>query len=137
MPRDAELIVDLAPSHGPLSGLAPSLAAIETDHLLVLAIDMPFMAVKHLRQLCDLATPGTGVVPMIEGKAEPLCAIYPKKARPIFLEGLHGEEFSLQPLIRKLIALNILREMPVSEDAREFYRNINEPRDLVEPPSNR
>lgn len=129
-PADVDLVVDASPSRGPLSGLAAALAAVETNHLLALAVDMPLMTTDHLRLLCGLATDGTGVIPMIDGNAEPLSAIYPNEARAVFRESLQSENFSLQPIVRKLIALNMLRVMPISGLAREFYRNINELRDL-------
>jgi molybdopterin-guanine dinucleotide biosynthesis protein A len=129
-PADAELILDTPPSRGPLSGLAAALAATETDHLLALAVDMPFMTSEHLRLLCNLAKSGMGVIPMIDGNAEPLAAIYRKESRAVFLEALQSENFSLQPIVRKLIDLNMLRVMSVSGPSREFYRSINEPQDL-------
>jgi molybdopterin-guanine dinucleotide biosynthesis protein A len=91
---------------------------------------MPFMTTEHLQLLCGLAANGVGVVPMIDEKAEPLTAIYPKEAGAIFLKALQSENFSLQPIVRKLIDLNLLKEMPVTAPAREFYKNINEPREV-------
>ena len=91
-PADVELIVDVPPSRGPLSGLAATLFSIETEHLLVLAVDMPFMTTEHLCSLCHLATDGTGVIPMIDGKAEPLCAIYPKETRTTVEQALRGSD---------------------------------------------
>src|SRR6266487_1356246 len=124
-PADIKLVLDVSPSRGPLSGLAAALAATDGDHLLTLAVDMPFMPAEHLRTLCDRATNETGVVPMIDGKAEPLCAVYPKVAERLFQEALHGDDFSLQPIVRKLINRNLLRVMPVSMPSRGFYRSIN------------
>jgi molybdopterin-guanine dinucleotide biosynthesis protein A len=129
-PADVELVVDASPSRGPLSGLAAAMSVMDTNHLFALAVDMPFMPLEHLQAICSLAADGSGVVPMIGGKAEPLCAIYPKEARLVFREALQGDEFSLQPLVRKSIALNLMHAMPVSDSAREFYRSINEPKDL-------
>jgi molybdenum cofactor guanylyltransferase len=129
-PVDAELLRDAPPSRGPLSGLAAALAAIKTDHLITLAVDMPFMTTENLLTLCNLAAKGIGVIPTIDGKAEPLGAIYPKKAGAVFQEALRGDNFSLQPLVRKLIALNMLREMPVSGSARRLYKSVNELRDF-------
>src|SRR5207245_5072318 len=111
---DVELVLDVAPSRGPLSGLSAALTSIETDHLLALAVDTPFMTVSQLRDLCDLATNGVGVIPMIDGRAEPLSAIYPKEARAVFLEALQTDDSSLQPIVRKLIARNMLRAVPIS-----------------------
>src|ERR1700737_2106725 len=103
-PADIELIRDTPPARGPLSGLAATLASIETDHVLALAVDMPFMTTIHLRALCDRVTDGVGVIPMIKRKAEPLCAIYPRGAMAIFLETLQADNFSLQPIVAKLVA---------------------------------
>ena len=129
-PADVELLRDAPPSRGPLSGLAAALASIETDHLSALAVDMPFMTTENLLTLCSLVTKGIGVIPTIDGKAEPLGAIYPKEAGAVFQEALRGDNFSLQPLARKLIALNMLREMPVSGSACRLYKSVNEPRDF-------
>jgi molybdenum cofactor guanylyltransferase len=129
-PVDVELLRDAPPSRGPLSGLAAALASIETDHLFALAVDMPFMTTENLRLVCSLATEGMGVVPTIDGKAEPLGAIYPKEARAAFLEALQGDNFSLQSIARKLIAVNMLREMAVSGSARRLYKSVNELRDF-------
>jgi len=129
-PADVEPILDIPPSRGPLGGLIATLAAIETDHLLVLAIDMPFMTIEHLCLLCSLATKGMGVIPMIDEQAEPLSAIYPSEARAVFLETPQSDNFSVQPIVRSLIELKLARAMSVSGAFREFYRSINEPRDL-------
>ena len=129
-PADVELILDTPPSRGPLSGLAAALTSMETDHLLALAIDLPFMTTEHLRHLCGFTTNGSGVVPLIEGNAEPLAAIYPKEAQAVFREALQGDNFSLQPIVRKLVDRNMLLEIPISGPAREFYRNVNAPQDF-------
>jgi len=129
-PADVESILDIPPSRGPLGGLMATLAAIETDHLLVLAIDMPFMTIEHLCLLCSLATKGMGVIPMIDEQAEPLSAIYPSEARAVFLETLQSDNFSVQPIVRKLLALNLLRESLVSGSDCRLYKSVNEPRDI-------
>lgn len=129
-PADVQLIVDLRPSRGPLSGLGATLGAIETDHLLVLAVDMPFMTNEHLDVLCGFATNGMGVVPMIDGRAEPLCAIYPKEARKAVEQALEGDDFSLQAVVKKLVALNIMREMPIAGPVCRLYKSVNEPSDF-------
>ena len=51
-PADVKLVIDESPSRGPLSGLTASLGITETDCLLVLAVDMPFMTVS--RHGCNL-----------------------------------------------------------------------------------
>ena len=129
-PAEVELILDASPSRGPLSGLAVALAAIETKYLIALAVDMPFMTTEHLQHLCRLVVDERGVIPMIDGNAEPLCAIYPREAGAVFSEALQHDNFSLQPIARKLIALNLLREIPIANSTRGLYKNVHESRDL-------
>lgn len=129
-PADVKLVIDESPSRGPLSGLTASLAMMETDCLLVLAVDMPFITRSHLKKLCDCAQPGVGAVPVVNGRVEPLAAVYPKRAESIFADALNGTDHSLQQLVRRLTGLELVREMPIAGDAGRFYRSINYPADL-------
>jgi molybdenum cofactor guanylyltransferase len=129
-PADVQFIADDPPSRGPLSGVATSLAEINTAHLLVLAIDMPFMSENYLRYLCDHIKPGTGVVPTIDNRAEPLAAIYPRRANADVRSALAGTDFSLQTLTSRLVEAGKLREVRVKEQEKTFFRNVNEMADL-------
>ncbi len=128
---DVRFVADDPPSRGPLSGIASLLARIQATHLLVLAVDMPFMRENYLRSLCDRIEPGRGVLPMIDGRAEPLAAIYPAKALVDLVEALSGNDFSLQSVTKILIGSGKLRKVPVQKDQEEFFRNLNEPPDLL------
>jgi molybdopterin-guanine dinucleotide biosynthesis protein A len=124
-PGDIRLVADTAPSHGPLSGLAASLDQIKTTHLLALAIDMPWMSHKYLEFLCAHIVPGRGVVPKIGDRAEPLAAIYPREAAIEFHNALTGPDFSLQSVLRDLVASGKLSELSVPEVHKELFRNAN------------
>src|SRR6267143_1712996 len=115
---DVQLVTDDPPSRGPLSGLAASLAQMRSAHLLALAIDMPFMSETYLRYLCDQIEAGIGVVPTFDNRAEPLAAIYPREAEIDVREALAGDDFSLQTLVRRLVAAGKLREVTVTERER-------------------
>jgi molybdopterin-guanine dinucleotide biosynthesis protein A len=129
-PPDLTFVPDEAPSRGPLSGLAATLARIRSSHLLVLAIDMPFMNEDHLRYLCQKIEPARGVLPMIGNRAEPLAAIYPVQARVDFVNALSGVDFSMQMLTNQFVKMDRLRVIRVSKEQQPFYRNLNEPDDL-------
>jgi molybdopterin-guanine dinucleotide biosynthesis protein A len=132
LPSDTELLLDEPPSHGPLSGLTKAFAQMQTSHLVVLAVDMPFVTREELRLLCSLAAEGRGVVPVIGERAEPLAAIYPREAEPDFIAALAGSDFSLQPLVRKLISAGKMRAVPVLEKDQHLYLSFNEPSDIKE-----
>ena len=129
-PADIEFVPDNQPSRGPLSGIAAALSRIDSGHLLALAIDMPFMTESYLRRLCEKVERTGGVVPIIENRAEPLAAIYPRDAHDEVVDALLGSDFSLQSLVGKLIAAGKLQPIQVSAEEKAFFRNLNEPGDL-------
>jgi molybdenum cofactor guanylyltransferase len=129
-PADIEFVPDDQPSSGPLSGIAAALSRISDSHLLALAIDMPFMTESYLRSLCEKIEQGGGVVPMIENRAEPLAAIYPRIAHGEVVDALSGSDFSLQSLVGKLIAAGKLQPIQVCDEEKTLFRNLNEPGDL-------
>jgi molybdopterin-guanine dinucleotide biosynthesis protein A len=129
-PNDVQFIADIPPSCGPVSGVAASLGKIHTAHLLALAIDMPFMTENYLLSMCDAIEPGRGVVAKIGNRAEPLAAIYPREAEIDFRAALAGNDFSLQNVIRSLVTSGKLLEIPVIEEDRQLFRNLNNLSDL-------
>ena len=129
-PADVQFVADDPPSRGALSGLAASLAQMRTKHLLALAVDMPFMTEKYLRFLCGQIEPGSGVLPKIDNRAEPLAAIYPQEALANVQSALSGEDFSLQTVTGRLVAAGKLQVMPVTSHDRRFFLNMNELPDL-------
>ena len=132
LPTEVELLLDDSPSRGPLSGLTKGLAAMQTTHLLVLAVDMPLMTAGELGSLLKRMTTGCGVVPTIAERAEPLAAIYPAEAATDFQTALRDSVFSLQPLVRKLAATGKITLWPVTMEAVHLYRSVNEASDLAE-----
>jgi molybdopterin-guanine dinucleotide biosynthesis protein A len=129
-PHDVTFVGDISPSRGPLSGLAASLQQIRTTHLLALAIDMPSMTAAYLKLLDVQIEPGCGVVPKVADRAEPLAAIYPREAASEFHAALEGEDFSLQSLVRNLVAAGKLQEISVTQQQKKLFLNINHPRDV-------
>jgi molybdopterin-guanine dinucleotide biosynthesis protein A len=131
LPLETELLLDEPPFRGPLSGLTRALTSMQTSHLVVLAVDMPFMTSEQLRFLCSLAIAGRGVVPVVDERAEPLAAIYPREAAVDFAAALAGRDSSLQTLARKLVQAGRVRIVAVAEEERNLYRSVNEPNDLL------
>jgi molybdopterin-guanine dinucleotide biosynthesis protein A len=131
LPLETDVLLDEPPFRGPLGGLTRALASMQTSHLAVLAVDMPFMTSEQMQILWSLATIGCGVLPMIGSRAEPLAAIYPREAATDFAAALAGSDFSLQTLTRNLARVGRVQMWDVPEEARDFYRSVNEPADLA------
>ena len=124
-PSDVQFVPDRPPSRGPLSGLAATLTRIRTDHLLALAIDMPFVTEEVLRSLCNSIEPGRGVIPRIGDRAEPLAAVYPRGAGIDLNAALFGSDFSLQSLTQNLVKTGKLSLVNILEEEEKFFCNFN------------
>jgi molybdopterin-guanine dinucleotide biosynthesis protein A len=129
-PKDVEFVPDQQPSRGPLSGIAAVLSRIATDHALVLAVDVPFVTVEYLKDLCAKIQAGCGVIPTIETRAEPLVAIYSREVASDFQNALMRNDFALQPLVRQLLEVGKLRPVAVRPGQTDLFRNLNQPQDL-------
>jgi len=130
-PTDTELVLDQPPSRGPISGLTAALARTRTSHLVALGVDMPFVTTAQLQDLCYRANAGCGVVPTIGERAEPLAALYPVEAYADFTAAMTGNDWSLQPLVRRLADEGKVQLVNVAEAEAELYRSLNEPPDLT------
>ena len=130
-PADVQFIADDLPSRGPLSGLAASLTRMRAQHLLALAIDMPFMTEEYLTFLCNQIEPCRGVIAKIEDRFEPLAAIYPQETLANFQSALSGKDFSMQTVVGRLATEGKLRVMLVTSEEKNLFLNLNEPADLA------
>lgn len=129
-PTDIEVVLDEAPSQGPLSGLTAALRQMRSTHLLALAIDLPEMTTSHLLELWKLARPGMGVIPLDDGSYEPLAAVYPATAASTAENALAIGRLSLQSLVEDLLEKREASIYPIAEDELHLYRNVNSPNDL-------
>jgi molybdenum cofactor guanylyltransferase len=127
---DVLFVADVPPSRGPLSGIGASMNRMSATHLLALALDMPWMSNTYLEFLCAQIEAGCGVLPKIGDRAEPLAAIYPREAAIETGRALAGADFSLQSLTCHLVAAGKLRVIPVTQQEKKFFRNVNELADL-------
>jgi molybdenum cofactor guanylyltransferase len=65
---------------GPLASIERALAEVSSSRLLVVAVDMPNLTPAIRRQLIERGGDLWGVIARIDGRMEPLAAIYPKPA---------------------------------------------------------
>ncbi|HZB97746.1 MAG TPA: molybdenum cofactor guanylyltransferase [Candidatus Sulfotelmatobacter sp.] len=124
---------DTVPGGGPLSGIVAALAASPHRLNAVVAVDMPLVSPSVLALLRDLWTGEDAVVPVADGRMQPLHAIYSSTA----LAGLRSAlENDCRVLRHALLGIRV-RE--VHEDAwrvaspdGRFASNVNRPEDLRE-----
>jgi molybdopterin-guanine dinucleotide biosynthesis protein A len=126
------LVADPIPGAGALFGLQTALAAAHESHVLLAACDMPFLQRPLLERLIALAPRADVVVPRIEGRFEPLLAVY---ARTPCLEAVQraidaGERrmISFFPQV-EVLALDEEQLRPFDPHQTSFF-NVNTPEDL-------
>ncbi|MCU0793900.1 MAG: NTP transferase domain-containing protein [Opitutaceae bacterium] len=127
-------------STGPLGALAAAFATLlaapnpPPPHLLVLAVDMPWIDARTLRSLLDRGSPGLGVAPHDprSKRFEPLCAVYP--LTPLFhraiLTALDQGLLSLQTLLTSAIEHGWMTPYQINDSELTAFQNWNRPDDL-------
>ena len=78
LPPWVRTAADIYPGSGSLGGIFTGLSAAKGDYGIVVACDMPFLNTELLGYMLDIAPDYDVVVPRLNGRPEPLHAIYSK-----------------------------------------------------------
>lgn len=122
-------IVDIVDA-GSLGGIYSSLVHIG-EPAFFCAVDMPLMRGEIARKLADLFSDDVDVVvPFVNGRYEPLAAVYSPRVIPGIKSQILSGNFRIRDLYEKVrvrrVDENDLRAMSID---LEFLRNINTPQD--------
>lgn len=131
LPASVDFLPDALPEVGPLGGLLAALTSRKSGLVVALAVDLPEMPAAYLADLLGSSTPHRGSVPQIEGRFEPLAAVYPAKAAPVMREWLSGGRRDAQGLISELVSASLVEVRPVKQEHERFFRNLNTPADYA------
>ncbi len=127
-----EIIPDFRTDCGPLGGIAAALLRARSPWLLVLAVDMPAMTPDFLANLVrSSAERGHGLVPTVDGKWEPLAAVYPTSCATIAEQMLEQGRFALHHFIEAACDAGLLAPYPVAESDAALFANLNTPSDAA------
>ena len=126
------IIFDKTPDHGPLMGLYSGLSAIQTQHALVVAVDMPFVQPALLSFLLSQPlAPHTLLVPVVHDVPQVLLAIYPRSVLPLIEELLQQGRRDLRSLLEVAPVQYIAEAQLRQFDPRlRSFININTPEEL-------
>lgn len=127
------VVLDREPRAGALAALGVGLAAARTELCLLVASDMPFLNGALLRWLVDLAPGFDAVVPMVEGRLEPMHAVYRRRTcLPSVRRALARREKRMTSFLTDVAVRTVpeheLRQL--DPELRSFF-NINLPEDLA------
>lgn len=130
-PVPVKIIPDRTPLGGPLQAIATAIEYCEPGLLMAIGCDMPFVSADLLAHATKTADDFEAVVPVAEGRFQPLHAVYRTSIAPV-VERLSAQGTpSLRSLLEQLRLRTIERPewSRFSPDGRCFL-NINRPEDL-------
>jgi len=129
------VLADREAGKGPLAGIVTALGASSHDWNLVVACDLPFVEPRFLEFLLAQAAEGEvdTVVPHVDGRWQPLCAVYHRRALLVF------ERVLAEGNPRVARAFEAMRVRAVTEEElerfafpRRMLKNMNTPEDYEE-----
>jgi molybdenum cofactor guanylyltransferase len=128
----AKTIVDQWSNAGPLSGIASCLGAATKELVLFLAVDVARMEALFLEELLKKCAPAVGIVPQIDGRYEPLVAVYPRSCVRFAVNQISRGQLRPQDLVQRLLREQLVQiyQVPPSETA--LFANWNRPEDIEE-----
>lgn len=124
-------VQDIYPGAGSLGGVYTGLMNSTSFHNLVVACDMPFLNIELLRYMMDLSPEFDAVVPRVEGKVEPLHAVYSKNCLPPISELLGQGDFRVYRLLN-LVRVRYVEQAEIDRFDPEHlsFFNVNTKADL-------
>lgn len=122
---------DREPGRGSLEGLRSALSAGRSEHVLVVACDMPFVRPALLRHLAAQAGSADAVVPRYQGQLQPFLALYSRRCLPAVEQALCEERLEVRVVLQELNFAVVEESELRAHDPRglSFY-NLNTPEDL-------
>lgn len=128
--RFVAVLPDLEKDGGPLAGIAAAMGRASHPWVVVVAVDLPRLTAEFLSDLMGFAGAGKGVVPAwADGRAEPLCAVYPSAAADIARQFLARRRLKLQEFVGALETAGFIERRLIAPDEAEYFANWNEPAD--------
>ncbi len=123
-------LYDRCPDLGPLEPIAHGLGTMMESHLVVLAVDLPMMTPRFVRELMRRCDASRGCVPLTAKGWEPLAAIYEKSLAERASEQISRGVLSIRELVDFGIGTNLLSSWEVEATDRELFLNVNHPGDV-------
>ena len=126
----APVVIDRYAGLGPLAALDAALDATQSEHVLLLAVDMPRVPVTLLEHLVASAGSADVVVPCPEDGVEPLCATYSIRCLEHVLRSIEAGRNKMTSFWPSLVVSEIgAAELRRFGNPIEMFANVNAPGD--------
>jgi molybdopterin-guanine dinucleotide biosynthesis protein A len=123
------VLADEAPRQGPLAGIASALAWSPHPRVFIVACDMPFLDARAIELL--LGKSGDVVVPVVDGRPDPLHAVYHTNVLAAVRSRLASGRRRTAALLDDVRTVRVdERELRELDPELRFLINVNSPSDL-------
>ena len=128
---NARRVPDRFPGAGPLAGILSALLAASSEHVFVVACDMPFVDSQAIKGLAALMDDHDAVVPRIQGRFETLHAIYKTDCAAAIREVLDAGDRRVRSFF-SLINLRVVteQEFALIDPSGRSSMNVNYPEEF-------
>ena len=124
-------VADIYPKKGPLVGIYSGLIASSSSQAIVVGCDTPFLSVSLLEYMTQICPNFDVVVPRIENKVEPLCAVYSRNCLVPIQGLLKQNELRISTLF-SMVKVRYIEEDEINRFDPEHlsFFNVNSQDDL-------
>ena len=125
-----DVIDDIIPGCGPLSGIHAALSTTRSELNLILSVDMPLISPDFLRWLTQTAASGDelAIVPEAHGRTQPLCSVFRRAAVAQAENALRTREYKVDHLF-SILPTRLVAEIDwrAAGFLPGIFRNVNTP----------
>jgi molybdopterin-guanine dinucleotide biosynthesis protein A len=129
----AAVVPDRYPGCGPLAGIHGALLHSSAELNLIMAVDMPFSSRELLTFLLITAAGSEAmvVVPRVDGRSQPLCAVYRRPFAALAEEALRAGKYKIDALFEG-VAVRVIGEEELGRAgfSERMFFNVNTTDDL-------
>ncbi|WP_183041094.1 molybdenum cofactor guanylyltransferase [Salipaludibacillus neizhouensis] len=135
---DVQMVTDNEKDRGPLAGLEAGLAASKHSWNLIVACDLPFFEEKIVEVLLHSLkqTACDAVIPLINGRAQPLMALYHRRVLPTIEQSLKENKLRLRDVFTQINSRFVTEEEFLKagyseKEIEKLFFNMNNPEDYT------
>jgi len=130
---DAVVVSDAVERRGPLTGIYSGLLNSKDEYNFVAACDMPFLNPGLISYMTGLVNDRDIIVPTLDGREEPLHAIYSKNLLPIIEKRIQEDARQVRGIFREARVRYVTdAEIDRYDPERRSFKNLNTPEEYKE-----
>lgn len=125
-------VCDMEQDGGPLNGLASALAQVTTPWAFAVGCDMPFVSSALVEQLAAHRAEYQAVVPVVDGRLQPLAAFYSTGCIPLMRVSLSLGDKSLLGVLKQLHVCYVEEdELQRTDPQLRSFFDLDTPQDVA------